>query len=494
MKKNSETAEEKEILKEDFPSFLPALLVKELRQGLRTRSFVIVMVALPVLLSCPFILASLRGRYGDPLLDKSGVNFAFWTIAICAILFINPLRALLSVNQEKATKSGDLLVLTNLTSFRIAFQKWISYGIQTILMTTIIFPFLVLRYFLGGVELYIDGIMLLMALLGSMLLTSVALWVSGLPALFRLGFVVGTIVFVVGVSELGDRVFEGNNFFPMDMEKTVALSLSILIMIWVSICFLLMTAKYFAPSSENLSYPLRRVVFAMSVLFSLLAIIMEVILHLGTFESIFGISFIWATGVSAAFVLTELVMPESLNSAHVEKMKEKNVLWICIPFLLPGWQSAVLFFTLMTAGFILAIMVLSGSSWFAIGVILEFSAVIWANVVFIVALFYKLMKRAGAYSLIIFVIAVGGMNATIMLIRELYGKEPLIGILPMGSLYAAADSYRGAEVYEALFVIATAILYVIASRPYWKQYRKYGQKAQGRKPSSKRKRRLIQSE
>ncbi len=150
----------------DFPDRLSPMLVKELRQGLRTRTFTMIFIALQILLAL-FVLLSIANTDNSNAGEAISLFvFAFFTIAV---LIVQPIRGISAVSSEIQEKTIDLMVLTRLTSWRILFGKWASLVSQSALLFATVIPYLVIRYFFGGMQLFAE-----LSLLGTVFILSAA--------------------------------------------------------------------------------------------------------------------------------------------------------------------------------------------------------------------------------------------------------------------------------------------------------------------------------
>ena len=141
----------------DFADRWPAMVVKELRQGLRARGFVIpflllhalvlTAVALEYLLSRPGTTASalLRAAAGEP-----GV---FWLAVYVVVAGVMPLRLMDSLRGESEGRNAEMLLLGGLTRWQIVRGKWLVQAVLTLLSLVSLLPYMLVRYFFGGVEL-----------------------------------------------------------------------------------------------------------------------------------------------------------------------------------------------------------------------------------------------------------------------------------------------------------------------------------------------------
>src|ERR1043165_446027 len=126
------------------------MLVKELRQGMRSRLFVISFL----LVQAAMILVAVLGLYAAVNKEEtSEVSGLFWAILGAPLLIIMPMSGLGAVGNERKTNTLEPIFLTRLTARRILTGKWLALVAQTVLLVCAILPYAVLRYFLGGVDL-----------------------------------------------------------------------------------------------------------------------------------------------------------------------------------------------------------------------------------------------------------------------------------------------------------------------------------------------------
>src|SRR6185436_10235188 len=115
----------------DFPTWLPAMLVKELRQGLRARGFVGTLVGFQVVMTL-FTVFAIAGGTGSSSFEI--LQGAYWAMLNLQLLLITPIRAMAGLQAELETRSIDLLLLTRLTAWRVVLGKWCSLLVQAALL------------------------------------------------------------------------------------------------------------------------------------------------------------------------------------------------------------------------------------------------------------------------------------------------------------------------------------------------------------------------
>ena len=133
------------------------MTVKEFRQGLRARQFVLPFVATQVLM---FLLALMEwydlsdGNADWELFGNSARRFAasFWGGVGFMILLVIPLSRFFDVQQEFAGRNAELLLLSGVDRWRIVRGKWMVSIWMSVLVLISVMPYLLLRYFFGGLE------------------------------------------------------------------------------------------------------------------------------------------------------------------------------------------------------------------------------------------------------------------------------------------------------------------------------------------------------
>lgn len=150
----------------DFPDRLSPMVVKELRQGLRTKLFGGVLLVLHALL----VLITLMGGASA---DGSETTKALMdSLVVLVMCFIFPLCGFSALAGEMKANTIDMLVLTRLSAGRIVFGKWAAIVVQSLLVAVSVLPYMVARYMYGGSDLLADFITLANLWLSSAVLTA----------------------------------------------------------------------------------------------------------------------------------------------------------------------------------------------------------------------------------------------------------------------------------------------------------------------------------
>jgi hypothetical protein len=326
----------------DFPDRLSPMLVKELRQGMRARGFTLLFLIFQLLLSFILLTAGSAASSEDAGSIASGVIF---TMFIIAVLFVQPLRGITALSAEIGGNTIEMMVLTRLSASRIVFGKWIAIISQSALILITIIPYLILRYFYGGMILLGELVFLTLVFLTSMALTAVMVGLSGNSTkLIRVIPILGFVAMLYAIPELlfGRGGFnELMSFCTMSDWNSRTIILAYLTFIaYVGWCALSYGISSIAPIAENHSTIRRLIAF-------LLVIVVAVV-------DLSGSSDAWALAVIFAIILapaaiTALTEPSVLLPPVCKPFLKRGMLGkIAGLFLLPGWPSGVFYTTLVT--------------------------------------------------------------------------------------------------------------------------------------------------
>ena len=163
----------------DFPDRLSPMLVKELRQGLRARTFIVVFLTLQALLAIILLTASGAADSDKIGIIISRIIFIFFSVAV---LLVQPLRGMNAVHSEIKGRTIDLMMLSRLSAWRIVLGKWVAIVSQSALLLAAILPYLVLRYFFGRMNLFGELSLLAAVFCVSMFFTAVTVGLSAIPS------------------------------------------------------------------------------------------------------------------------------------------------------------------------------------------------------------------------------------------------------------------------------------------------------------------------
>lgn len=241
-------------LPQDFGDHFSPIVVKELRQGLRTRFFT---YALTLFHTALILLVASVNLVELPLED---VNTIFWTLLVVMLLFVLPLRDFDALHSEAKAGTLDMLALTSMPAQRILQGKWAANYGQTLLVACSVLPYMVARYFFGGVEIAREALGLASLLLCSGILSAALLAFSSQASLLlRLtlavatgfaAFPLGVFVGFVVTSTQTDRMIQ--QFAALNLWQQAGIALLVLLTTCYAVWyFLAMGASRIAPPSEN---------------------------------------------------------------------------------------------------------------------------------------------------------------------------------------------------------------------------------------------------
>lgn len=159
----------------DLSDWLSPVLVKEMRQGLKGKAFVAVFLIMhgAMLASMAFALAQ-----PTPMHMAQTSTGLFWTMTVLSVLVLSPGLGLNALNSEMKAKTFELMILSRLSAWRIVSGKWSCVVAQAALIASSLLPYLVVRYFLGGVNLLLELAILAALLCASAVLIAMTVFAS----------------------------------------------------------------------------------------------------------------------------------------------------------------------------------------------------------------------------------------------------------------------------------------------------------------------------
>ncbi|MEP2774380.1 MAG: hypothetical protein ABJQ29_15870 [Luteolibacter sp.] len=326
----------------DFPDRLSPMLVKELRQGLRTRSFVAVFLALQIILGIILLSASAAATSDSAGSSISNIIFIFFSIAV---LLIQPMRGISALSSEIKGNTIDMMVLTRLSAWRIVTGKWTAIVSQSALLLITIIPYLILRYFFGGMNLFGEIMLLAMIFLTSATLTAVTVGLSASGSVILRSVLPMIALPIAAYSMLVMMAFGGGSGDLIELVSLATEDSRIFVPIYLATCayggffMLSIGTSLIAPYAENHSTKRRLV--------SLFVTCAAAILCSMSFTASDTIQFFFLLIFLPIFAisLTEfapLVTPSYRNFSKFGPLGK-----IAGFFLLPGWPSGVFFCLLL---------------------------------------------------------------------------------------------------------------------------------------------------
>jgi len=436
----------------DFADWLSPIIVKELRQGMRAKLFVVIFIILQM--AC--FVTLLTALSGDSN-AKEVAGVFFWIGVGAALCVAMPLRGLTALLGEIKGNTLELLLLTRLSAWRILVGKWLALILQTFLMVCTLLPYVMLRYFLGGVDLAQDWQILGWLLLASVGMTTIS--VSFSPYLKTLagklalaGFGVLTLI---GFIFITDGFFSRNIFSGSGSNGVIHLLAILLLLVPMGIFGLWeIGVSAFAPAAEN--HALRKRLLVLGSLLVGICFPGESSPVLVIFPLVF-LGAVWFSSL-----LEETV---ELPSLYKPFARRGTLGMVIGRFFYPGWNGGLLFALLACALWLCVLPIVawqnnSNEIAFAIFATLETALVPLALVLLFPTFRKKLLLSYGGALLVFLAISIP--SATLMD----SGLEPraIIPVLNLMSM-SSSDSPKTLWPLTAVVVIVTLIaLWALAHR------------------------------
>lgn len=314
----------------DFPDRLSPMVVKELRQGLRTRAFSSILLLLHVLL----IVVTLMTTVVDGSAD--GTRWLYDGIATLVLCIVLPFRVSNALAEEIKHGTLDMLMLTRISPGRIVLGKWASVVLQSLLITLSLAPYIVARYVFGGLELAPELLLLAAKWLAGSVITAAVLCLSTLRQAWLRMVTLFVPLFFGSFGLLSYFIMTATGRSGLTFSASSTLGVKALIVLgvislagWAIFAFLSLAASRISPPGKPLAW-LKRTVHG-------LAVLIMGLLYLTTSNPLF---FTTATSVVAFMTLDALT--ESTNTvpaAYSAFYKHGVAGRVLVCFLSPGWAS-----------------------------------------------------------------------------------------------------------------------------------------------------------
>ncbi len=327
----------------DFPDRLPAMLVKELRQGMRARGFTMLFLVFQCLLGFVLLVAGSTGVTDNAGAVASGVIFTLFAVAV---LGIQPMRGVAALSSEITGNTIEMMVLTRLSARRIVFGKWLAIVSQSALILTTIIPYLILRYFFGGMVLVGELMFLLLIFLTSMALTAVTVGLSG--GSNKLIRVLPILLVVFGLQSTPLLMMRGGGMNGMMEFLTMTAPTA-----WIAVaCYVSFIAYYgwcalsygtssIAPLAENHTTLRRLVALGLALAVAIIGLHAKV----PAMAVLVAMGFILGPALIVSLTEPSIMLPPLCKPF----LKRGGPGKIAAIFLLPGWPAGVFFSLLMLA-------------------------------------------------------------------------------------------------------------------------------------------------
>ncbi len=453
----------------DFSDRLSPMVVKELRQGLRTRAFGSTMLLMHVLL----ILITLITGSAQNTDDMRWMLDGLATLVLCLIM---PFRVSNALLEEVKINTLDMLVLTRLSCGRIVFGKWASVALQSLLIALSLMPYVVARYLFGGMDLVLELSVLALKWLIGIVVAALLVTLSTIQqSWLRMIIIIVPMIFggfgVVGI--MVAATVTGTPGFGSSVTGTAGLAMIIAVTVlsaaWAIFAFLSLAASRISSPAAPLAWLKRPV--------NLLAFAIPLIISLVTRRE----EWLMGACVVAAFMALD-ALTEQLNvvpSAYVPFFKRGPVARALMWLLAPGWASGF-WFTLIPA-------VCLGTAFAVVkkgADLLPYYILVCCTVWMVTAIIQMLPTRRANDLLPIFLSAAAlvqlfaGMlsGLTIIAAKSTHSEPVLLALLPPSALMGADSFSFGSSRAEFLMyaVVCAAVwplLMAVLSLRAWRALR-----------------------
>ncbi|WP_068770731.1 hypothetical protein OH491_13860 [Termitidicoccus mucosus] len=469
----------------DFPAWLPPMLVKELRQGLRTRAFVGALVGFQFVMVF-MLIGAFVAEMGAPGAALGTVNAFFWGVLGGTFVVLTPLRGLAGLRGEITGRNIDLLLLTRLSSWRVVLGKWTSLMAQAALLAMALLPYGVVRYFFGSVDL-LDDLLVAACLYGACgVLTAATLWLSALSPFLRVVVAIGFLVVMQmsGVGFFAMAFRRGSLFRGLGSADWLVWALVVFDAALVLVFCLIQAVRQIAPPSENHAVSTRLISLPGFIPVPLLAWFRGADMATG--------QFVFALVAMLLMCGLEMMMRGEPMAVQARAWTGRGG-WRALAgrALLPGWQSAAVFAAggIVLAGAMALVFLRPELGRHTFGFVWLVTQM-WPALVgpmVLLAFIPRLMRLGWLFFLAMQ--AVGGvLSAIIVNIHEF--NEIMMWIKGVGSMVCSmlpvcsfwvdvklmnrvSDFDASIVMRQALMMGVLALLYWWKTRPYWKRVRDF---------------------
>ncbi|MDG2222330.1 MAG: hypothetical protein P8L85_13185 [Rubripirellula sp.] len=248
------------------------ILVKEARQSLKSRQFVITFFLL-LLASCLWTVLGVVLNAPDVYYIPTGDTMIYgyyWVLAVPLIGMV-PLAAQRSLAAEIDDHTFEMLVITKLTAMRIVMGKLNSAMLQMLIYFAAVVPCLAFTYLLRGIDLLTIFTLITILFFTALLVTSASLMLATLTA-NRAG---QTLAFVASIAviifaEIMCAAFILGEILRLGVKSEEMMFTALFILVGVSCIalFVKVAATRIAPVTENRSTGLRYLMFLQQLIWA----------------------------------------------------------------------------------------------------------------------------------------------------------------------------------------------------------------------------------
>jgi len=328
----------------DLSDHLSPILVKELRQGMRAHLFTGAFLLIQGLMVLFTVISLIANTFQS---NNEGMDLFFWMMIGIPLLLMMPASGARALSSERKEKTLELLFLTRLTAYRIVLGKWLAVFSQTLILASAVLPYIVLRYFLGGVNLWSDLLVLVIFLAVSGLFTAVTVGTSAvLSPWLRWGILLIGGYFVLMFMSMSISML----FYPgLGIGGITHPWILLVVLFCFGVLITLLTFEVgttqIAPPAENRSTRIR--------LLGFLALGLGVASSyaLDKKEACLGVTLVLLLPLCVASLCEQVRLIPSLYSPFVRRGRLGRMAGT---FLYPGWASGIVFTLIISGVFLIA--------------------------------------------------------------------------------------------------------------------------------------------
>jgi len=263
-----------DLIVEHLGERLNPILVKEARQALKSRQFV---VTFSLLLACGWAWSLLGIALASPgIYHAPGGSFmliGYYFVLAAPVLVVVPFSAFRSLASEREDGTFELLSITSLGSRQIVTGKLGSAILQMVVYYSALAPCIAFTYLLRGIDIFTIGFILFYTFVTSVLLSALGLviatitrarhWQVVLSVLMVIGLLIAT--FIWGYSAVG--IIVTSSAMPYQTLDFWTANLAVVsFCISFAVLFVLVSAASISFASDNRSTKLRVVMMVQQVL------------------------------------------------------------------------------------------------------------------------------------------------------------------------------------------------------------------------------------
>ena len=337
--------------------WLNPMLVRDLRQGLRSNRFTAVFLTLQAAMAFFVVIGLLSG-------PGTIAAALLRTLTMGMILFYLlglPMAATFALSSEFLDRRIDLLKLTQMSARSLIWGKWFSLVTQGLMVFTSLLPYLILTYFFGGVDVpqTLLGVACLLALSAMLVAVCVALSCFN-SMIFRILLVLGLLGVTTSLLMGAGGGLFSSLLASIQAEPGIAAWLYLVVggpFLWLVMEF---GAYFLSPAAENHDTPQRLILFGLIALAG-----GSMVLDLwfpGTFLDAFTDRYFFLAGLLALWVLMFAAAGEPspypdtyrpfVRCGAVGKFFGRVFLYPCWPSSAPFIMLATAFFSMLAVAWI----------------------------------------------------------------------------------------------------------------------------------------------